>query len=266
MTQSSVPKAMTIAGSDSGGGAGIQADLKTFAALGVYGTVTLTAITAQNTVGVYGVHEIPTDMIVAQMDAVMSDIGADAVKTGMLSSQEIVEVVAAQVAKHGIRSLVVDPVMVAKSGDALLRDDAVNAVCTKLVPLAAVVTPNIPEAEALTGTTIESDDDVREAARMIVSMGARTVVVKGGHREGPAADVLYDGSEFQVFTAPRINTVNTHGTGCTFASAVAAGLAQGKSVEEAVGQAKEYVTEAIRASFPIGQGHGPLNHFYKLWA
>jgi hydroxymethylpyrimidine/phosphomethylpyrimidine kinase len=266
MPQINVPKAMTIAGSDSGGGAGIQADLKTFAALGVYGTVTLTAITAQNTIGVTGVHEIPTDMIVAQMDAVMGDIGADAVKTGMLSSQEIVEVVAAQVAKHGIRSLVVDPVMVAKSGDALLRDDAVNAVCTKLVPLAAVVTPNIPEAEALTGTTIESDDDVREAARRIVSMGARTVVVKGGHREGPAADVLYDGSEFQVFTAPRINTVNTHGTGCTFASAVAAGLAQGKSVEEAVGQAKEYVTEAIRASFPIGQGHGPLNHFYKLWA
>ena len=265
MPQINVPKAMTIAGSDSGGGAGIQADLKTFAALGVYGTVTLTAITAQNTIGVTGVHEIPTDMIVAQMDAVMGDIGADAVKTGMLSSQEIVEVVAAQVAKHGIRSLVVDPVMVAKSGDALLRDDAVNAVCTKLVPLAAVVTPNIPEAEALTGTTIESDDDVREAARRIVSMGARTVVVKGGHREGPAADVLYDGSEFQVFTAPRINTVNTHGTGCTFASAVAAGLAQGKSVEEAVGQAKEYVTEAIRASFPIGQGHGPLNHFYELW-
>ena len=265
MPEINVPKAMTIAGSDSGGGAGIQADLKTFAALGVYGTVTLTAITAQNTVGVSGVHEIPTDMIVAQMDAVMSDIGADAVKTGMLSSQEIVEVVAAQVAKHGIRSLVVDPVMVAKSGDALLRDDAVNAVCTKLVPLAAVVTPNIPEAEALTGTTIESDDDVREAARRIVSMGARTVVVKGGHREGPAADVLYDGSEFQVFTAPRIDTVNTHGTGCTFASAIAAGLAQGKSVEEAVGQAKEYVTEAIRTSFPIGQGHGPLNHFYELW-
>jgi hydroxymethylpyrimidine/phosphomethylpyrimidine kinase len=265
MPQINVPKAMTIAGSDSGGGAGIQADLKTFAALGVYGTVTLTAITAQNTIGVTGVHEIPTDMIVAQMDAVMGDIGADAVKTGMLSSQEIVEVVAAQVAKHGIRSLVVDPVMVAKSGDALLRDDAVNAVCTKLVPLAAVVTPNIPEAEALTGTTIESDDDVREAARRIVSMGARTVVVKGGHREGPAADVLYDGSEFQVFTAPRINTVNTHGTGCTFASAIAAGLAQGKAVEDAVGQAKDYVTEAIRTSFPIGQGHGPLNHFHRLW-
>ncbi len=260
-----VPKAMTIAGSDSGGGAGIQADLKTFAALGVYGTVTLTAITAQNTVGVSGVHEIPTDMIVAQMDAVMSDIGADAVKTGMLSSQEIVEVVAEQVAKHGIRSLVVDPVMVAKSGDALLRDDAVNAVCTKLVPLAAVVTPNIPEAEALTGMAIETDHDVREAARRIMGMGARSVVVKGGHREGPAVDVLYDGSEFREFTAPRIDTVNTHGTGCTFASAVAAGLAQGKTVEDAVAQAKEYVTEAIRASFPIGRGHGPLNHFYELW-
>ena len=260
-----VPKAMTIAGSDSGGGAGIQADLKTFAALGVYGTVTLTAITAQNTVGISGVHEIPTDMIVAQMDAVMGDIGADAVKTGMLSSQEIVEVVASQIQRHGIRSLVVDPVMVAKSGDSLLRDDAVDAVRTRLVPLSAVVTPNIPEAEALTGMTIESDDDVREAARRIVGMGARSVVVKGGHREGPATDVLYDGSSFREYSAPRIDTVNTHGTGCTFASAVAAGLAQGKSVEEAVGQAKEYVTEAIRASFPIGRGHGPLNHFYELW-
>ena len=265
MTVGNVPKAMTIAGSDSGGGAGIQADLKTFAALGVYGTVTLTAITAQNTVGVSGVHEIPTDMIVAQMDAVMGDIGADAVKTGMLSSQEIVEVVASQIQRHGIRSLVVDPVMVAKSGDSLLRDDAVDAVRTRLVPLSAVVTPNIPEAEALTGMTIESDDDVREAARRIVGMGARSVVVKGGHREGSATDVLYDGSSFREYSAPRIDTVNTHGTGCTFASAVAAGLAQGKSVEEAVGQAKEYVTEAIRASFPIGRGHGPLNHFYELW-
>ena len=265
MPDTSVPKAMTIAGSDSGGGAGIQADLKTFAALGVYGTVTLTAITAQNTVGVTGVHEIPTDMIVAQMDAVMGDIGADAVKTGMLSSQEIVEVVASQIQKHMVRSLVVDPVMVAKSGDALLREDAVNAVRTRLVPLAAVVTPNIPEAESLTGMTINSDEEVREAARRIMGMGARSVVVKGGHREGPAVDVLYDGSEFREFTAPRIDTVNTHGTGCTFASAVAAGLAQGRSVDDAVGQAKDYVTEAIRASFPIGQGHGPLNHFYRLW-
>ena len=265
MPEAGVPKAMTIAGSDSGGGAGIQADLKTFAALGVYGTVTLTAITAQNTVGVTGVHEIPTDMIVAQMDAVMGDIGADAVKTGMLSSREIVEVVAAQIRKHGIRSLVVDPVMVAKSGDALLRQDAVQAVRTRLVPLASVVTPNIPEAEALTGMTIESDADVRESAQRIVQMGARSVVVKGGHREGPATDVLYDGSDFREFTAPRIDTVNTHGTGCTFASAVAAGLAQGLSVEDSVAQAKDYVTEAIRASFPIGRGHGPLNHFYKLW-
>ena len=265
MAGGSVPKAMTIAGSDSGGGAGVQADLKTFAALGVYGTVTLTAITAQNTVGVTGVHEIPSDMIIAQMDAVMGDIGTDAVKTGMLSSQEIVEVVAAQIRKHGIRELVVDPVMVAKSGDPLLREDAVQAVRSHLVPLAAVVTPNIPEAEALTGMTIETDEDVREAAERIIQMGARSVVVKGGHREGPATDVLYDGVQFRDFSAPRFDTVNTHGTGCTFASAVAAGLAQKKTVEDAVAQAKEYVTEAIRTSFPIGQGHGPLNHFYRLW-
>lgn len=265
MAGARVPKAMTIAGSDSGGGAGIQADLKTFAALGVYGTVTLTAITAQNTVGVTGVHEIPLDMIIAQMDAVMGDIGADAVKTGMLSSREIVEVVAGQVKKHGIRALVVDPVMVAKSGDPLLREDAVEAVRSFLVPLAAVVTPNIPEAESLTGMTIETDADVREAAERIIQMGARSVVVKGGHREGPAADLLYDGVRFQEFSAPRIDTVNTHGTGCTFASAVAAGLAQRKTVEDSVAQAKEYVTEAIRSSFPIGSGHGPLNHFYRLW-
>ena len=265
MPGNNVPKAMTIAGSDSGGGAGIQADLKTFAALGVYGTVTLTAITAQNTVGVSGVHEIPTDMIAAQMDAVMDDIGADAVKTGMLSSREIVEAVAAQVKKHGVPSLVVDPVMVAKSGDPLLRDDAVQALRASLIPLAAVVTPNIPEAEALTGMVIASDDDVMEAARRIAGMGARSVVVKGGHRQGPAVDVLYDGHDFRQFSAPRIDTANTHGTGCTFASAVAAGLAQGKPLPEAVAQAKDYVTEAIRASFPIGRGHGPLNHFYKLW-
>ena len=265
MAGESIPKAMTIAGSDSGGGAGIQADLKTFAALGVYGTVTLTAITAQNTVGVTGVHEIPAEMIIAQMDAVMGDIGADAVKTGMLSSREIVEVVADQVQKYGIRALVVDPVMVAKSGDPLLREDAVEAVRTHLVPLAAVVTPNIPEAESLTGMTIKADADVREAAERIIQMGARTVVVKGGHREGPATDLLYDGVTFREFSAPRIDTVNTHGTGCTFASAVAAGLAQKKTVEDSVAQAKEYVTEAIRSSFPVGSGHGPLNHFYRLW-
>ena len=245
---------MTIAGSDSGGGAGIQADLKTFAALGVYGASTLTAITAQNTVAVTAVHELPTDVIAAQIEAVVTDIGVDAVKTGMLSSSTIVEAVAGELERFGIQNLVVDPVMVAKSGDPLLREEAVESVRSRLVPLAALVTPNIPEAETLTGLSIERDEDAREAARRIVAMGARTVVVKGGHRDGPATDLFFDGADFTEFSAERFDTVNTHGTGCTFASAAAAGLAQGKTVLEAVAQAKEYVTEAIRNSYPLGQG------------
>ena len=265
MAALNVPKAMTIAGSDSGGGAGIQADLKTFSALGVYGSSTLTAITAQNTVGVTMVHEIPIDIIVAQIDAVLSDIGADAVKTGMLASSAIVETVAEEMERHQVSRLVVDPVMVAKSGDRLLREDAVEALRTRLIPLAAVVTPNIPEAEALTGLKIETDEDVRRAAEAIIQLGARAVVVKGGQREGPATDLFYDGARFQEFSAPRIDTVNTHGTGCTFASAVAAGLAKGLEVVESVELAKDYVTEAIRRSFPVGRGHGPLHHFYKWW-
>jgi hydroxymethylpyrimidine/phosphomethylpyrimidine kinase len=260
-----IPTAMTIAGSDSGGGAGIQADLKTFAALGVYGTSALTAITAQNTIGVTGVHEIPTDIIAAQIEAIITDIGADAVKTGMLSSSAIVEVVAQELKRHRVEALVIDPVMVAKSGDPLLQQEAVEALRAKLVPLAAVITPNIPEAEVLTGLKITSLDDMRLAAEKIIEMDARGVVVKGGHLAGPATDLFYDGSRFQEFTAPRIDTKNTHGTGCTFASAIAAGLARRLSVIDSVAQAKEYVTEAIRRSFPIGQGHGPLNHFYKLW-
>ena len=264
--QESRAKAMTIAGSDSGGGAGIQADLKTFAALGVYGTSALTAITAQNTVAVTDVHEVPTATISAQIDAILTDIGADAVKTGMLSSSAIIECVADSLRRHdnspGVSRLVVDPVMVAKSGDSLLREEAVSALKERLIPLAAVVTPNIPEAETLTGISITDDEGMAEAARLIVGMGARAVVVKGGHREGPATDLYYDGTSFREFSAPRFDTPNTHGTGCTFASAVAAGLAQGLGTEEAVGQAKEFVTEAIRASFPIGGGHGPLHHFW----
>lgn len=265
MDKKCIPTAMTIAGSDSGGGAGIQADLKTFAALGVYGTSVLTAITAQNTVGVTAIHEIPTPIIAAQIQAIMADIGADAVKTGMLSSSAIVRLVAEELGRRQIEVLVVDPVMVAKSGDSLLHQEAIAALRTELVPLATVVTPNIPEAEALTGIKIASDSDVRRAAELILRMGARSVVVKGGHRQGPATDLFYDGSRFQEFTAPRIDTRNTHGTGCTFASAVAAGLARGMEVIDAVALAKEYVTEAIRRAFPLGQGHGPLNHFYKLW-
>ena len=190
----------------------------------------MTAITAQNTVGVTAVHEIPIDIIVAQIDAVLSDIGADAVKTGMLASSAIVETVAEEMERYQVTRLVVDPVMVAKSGDRLLREDAVEALRARLIPLAAVVTPNIPEAEALTGLKIKTGEDVRRAAEAMVRLGARAVVVKGGHREGPATDLFYDGARFQEFSSPRIDTVNTHGTGCTFASAVAAGLAKGLEV------------------------------------
>ena len=259
------PTAMTIAGSDSGGGAGIQADLKAFAAMGVYGTSVITAITAQNTQRVTDVMELPGALVQSQIDAVLSDIGADAVKTGMLSSTAIIEAVVEKVKEHGLTNLVVDPVMVAKGGDRLLQEEAVGALRTLLIPLARVVTPNIPEAEVLVGREISTIDDARDAARDIVGLGARSVVVKGGHLDGPATDILFDGAEFRAFTAPRVATTSTHGTGCTFASATAAGLAKGHSVRDAVGEAKKYVTDAIRHAFPIGRGHGPLNHFYKLW-
>ncbi len=261
---SGVPRAMTIAGSDSGGGAGIQADLKTFAALGVYGSSVITAVTAQNTLRVTDVVELPVALVRAQIDAVAFDIGTDAVKTGMLSSAAIIEAVVEKIDEHGLGNLVMDPVMVAKSGDRLLREDAVAALRSLLLPRAVVVTPNIPEAEALTGRRIESVHDAKAAAEELVGMGARVAVVKGGHMDGPAIDVFYDGEEYRAFTADRIATTSTHGTGCTFASAIAAGLAKGLSLEEAVAQAKEYVTEAIRANLEIGTGHGPLNHFYML--
>ena len=256
---------MTIAGSDSGGGAGIQADLKTFAALGVYGTSALTAITSQNTQHVTEVMELPVSMVQSQIDAVLSDIGADAVKTGMLSSSAMIEAVVEKVHEYRLVNLVVDPVMVAKGGDRLLQEDAVEALRTLLVPMARVVTPNIPEAEVLTGSEIKTIDDSRDAAREIVAMGARAAVVKGGHLDGPATDIYYDGEEFRAFTAPRVATTSTHGTGCTFASATAAGLAKGLTTREAVAEAKKYVTSAIRHAFPMGSGHGPLNHFYELW-
>ena len=260
-----IATAMTIAGSDSGGGAGIQADLKTFGALGVYGTSVLTAVTAQNTLGVTAVHEIPIDVIAAQIEAVITDIGTDAVKTGMLASSSIIECVSSQLQRHPVPWLVVDPVMVSKSGDPLLEENATETLRASLMPLASVITPNIPEAETLTGMKIASDTEVRQAAKKLVSMGAKAAVVKGGHREGPATDLYYDGSRFHEFAADRIDTSNTHGTGCTFASAIAAGLARGMSMLEAVSLAKDYVTEAIRRSFSVGQGHGPLNHFYKVW-
>ena len=260
-----VPRAMTIAGSDSGGGAGIQADLKTFAAMGVYGTSVLTAITAQNTLQVTEILELPTSMVESQIDAVLSDIGTDVVKTGMLSSAGIIETVVEKLREHGLSNLVVDPVMVAKGGDRLIEEDAVEALRTLLIPLARVVTPNIPEAQVLTGGEIKSMDDARDAAREIVAMGAKAALVKGGHLNGPATDILFDGEEYRLFTTPRIATSSTHGTGCTLASATAAGLAKGLSVREAVAQAKKYVTATIRHAFPMGRGHGPLNHFHELW-
>jgi hydroxymethylpyrimidine/phosphomethylpyrimidine kinase len=263
-----IPRALTIAGSDSGGGAGIQADLKTFAALGVYGMSALTAITAQNTVGVQGVVELPADFVGLQIDVVLTDIGADAVKTGMLSNSEIIAVIAAKMQEYRVDNLVVDPVMVAKSGDPLLRPEARQALIERLIPLAKVLTPNLQEARVLSGLEIESLEAMKEAARAIQRLGARNVVVKGGHLPGSlqSIDVLYDGHDFTEFTAPRIATNNTHGTGCTFASAIAAGLAKGRSVPEAVGAAKAYLNAVLLASadLRLGQGHGPLNHFALL--
>jgi hydroxymethylpyrimidine/phosphomethylpyrimidine kinase len=251
---------MTIAGSDSGGGAGIQADLKTFQALGVYGASTLTAITAQNTLNVRAVHEIPIELIGAQIDAVMEDIGVDAAKTGMLSSAEIIGTVAERIRFWRLDRLVVDPVMVSKSNDRLLREDAVQALVRDLLPLALVLTPNVPEAEVLVGRSLSTDDEIRTAAREIHALGPRTVVMKGGHRQGEAVDLLFDGQTFHEFSSERFDTPNTHGTGCTFSAAIAAGLAQGLDVIDAVGTAKRYVSEAIRRSTPLGGGHGPVAH------
>jgi len=261
----SIRKALTIAGSDSGAGAGIQADLKTFAALGVYGTAAITAITAQNTVGVTQVFELSPKLVAAQIDVVIDDIGAQAAKTGMLASSAIINMVAEKIAQHRVKNLVVDPVMVATSGDLLIKKDAVGALRSRLLPLAAVATPNLPEAEELTGMSLRTDKDIEEAARRIVKMGARTVVIKGGHRSGPAVDLFFDGKKFAALRAPRIRTTNTHGTGCTFSAAIAAYLAKGQSVEDAVGLAKKYITAAIRAGFRIGAGHSPVHHFYRFW-
>ncbi len=265
MNEGRTPVALTIAGSDSGGGAGIQADLKTFAAFEVYGASALTAVTAQNTLGVTAIHELPVDVISAQIDAVATDIGMNAVKTGMLSSAAIIEAVAERLEQYAVEQLVVDPVMVAKGGDRLLREDAVAALISRLLPLALVCTPNAGEATVLCGHSVDTMEQARDAARAIHGMGCRYVVVKGGHFGEDAVDVLYDGSAFTEFPAKRIATTSTHGTGCTFASAVAAGLARGNTVEGAVSDAKAYVTAAIAGAPPIGGGHGPLHHFHAWW-
>lgn len=260
-----VPKAMTIAGSDSGAGAGIQADLKTFAALGVYGTSAITAITAQNTLGVTKIFALSPALVVSQIDAVVQDIGAHALKTGMLANSEIIVAVAKKIREHGLNNLVVDPVMVAKSGDLLLRKNAIKALRSDLIPLATVVTPNLPEAEELTGIRVTTAKHMREAAHRILALGTGSVVIKGGHRRGPAIDLFYDGKNFRELRAARIRTRHTHGTGCTFSAAITAQLARGVDVESAVMLAKKYISQAIRRGFPIGAGHGPVHHFYRLW-
>jgi hydroxymethylpyrimidine/phosphomethylpyrimidine kinase len=256
-----IPRALTIAGSDSGGGAGIQADLKTFSALGVYGMSAITSVTAQNTVTVTGVHDLPAAFVAEQIDDVCGDIGVDAAKTGMLSNEAIIEAVADAITRNGIQNLVVDPVMVAKSGDALLQEAAQSALIERILPLAHIVTPNVPEAEVLSGIEIESETDLRAAAEVIHAKGPHYVLMKGGHLDtSEATDFLFDGDSLTSFTAPRIATKNTHGTGCTFSAAITAYLARGLSVSRAVAEAKAYLQRAIESSFDLGQGHGPLNH------
>ncbi|RMG52387.1 MAG: bifunctional hydroxymethylpyrimidine kinase/phosphomethylpyrimidine kinase [Acidobacteria bacterium] len=260
------PAVLTIAGSDSGGGAGIQGDLKTFAALGVYGLSVVTSITAQNTQGVRRVFDLPAELVIDQLRAVLEDIEIHAVKTGMLSNREIIEAVGKTLETHHLRPLVVDPVMRAKSGDPLMAPEAEQALIEILLPQATVVTPNIPEAERLTGLRIGTREDMREAARVIQQMGAQAVLIKGGHlsvaRE--AIDILLAGGEFHEFSAERIATPSgVHGTGCAFASAIAAGLARGYSLVEAVSRAKRYITGAIRRSYRVGLGHPVLDHSWE---
>lgn len=255
---------LTIAGSDSGGGAGIQADLKVITVLGGFGMSAITALTAQNTVGVHGVHAVPLDFIAQQIDVVMTDIGADAAKTGMLATPEIVGVVAAAISRHHIEPLVVDPVMVAKSGDVLLAQEAQQALKTELLPLAHAVTPNLPEAEVLCGFPVNNPDSMRAAARKIHQMGPTHVIVKGGHLDGRAVDILYDGNEFTTYDGPRLEQGNTHGTGCSFSAALATLLGQGVEIKAAVDQAKQYITRAIEAGLPIGKGHGPTDPYSQI--
>ncbi|OLO26924.1 bifunctional hydroxymethylpyrimidine kinase/phosphomethylpyrimidine kinase [Alkalihalophilus pseudofirmus] len=265
----SMNKALTIAGSDSGGGAGIQADLKTFQELGTFGTSVITALTAQNTLGVHGVFPQTAEAIEAQLDAVLSDIGTDAVKTGMLFSPEIIELVADKLKQYNVENIVVDPVMIAKGGASLLQDAAVDALVTKLLPLATVITPNLPEAAKVLGikemTTLE---EMESAAKKLHGLGPKYVVLKGGHLEGDtkSTDILYDGQTITYLEAERVSTKNTHGTGCTFAAAIAAQLAKGDEIADAVKTAKQFISAAITHSLSIGNGIGPTNHAaYRLY-
>ena len=259
-----VTAALTIAGSDSGGGAGIQADLKTFAALGVYGTSAVTAITAQNTCGVDAVQAVDADVVASQIRTVASDIPIAAAKTGMLFSSHIIRAVAAAVRSAGLPYLVVDPVMVATSGDRLLQPEAEASLKDEVIPLATVVTPNLAEAEVLTGFKVHTLDDMRSAAEELVANGAAAVVVKGGHAMTKATDVFYDGRRMELLESVVVDTTSTHGTGCTFSAAICAYLARGTDLLEAVRRAKGYLTGALQNAYPIGQGSGPVEHFWNI--
>ena len=257
-------KALTIAGSDSGGGAGIQADLKTFMAHGVYGASVITGITAQNTLGVEAVELVSSTLVGQQIDAVLGDIGADAAKTGMLGSAAIIEVVASKLPLYRLERLVVDPVMVAKSGDRLLAEDAIDALRALLLPRAFVVTPNLPEASVLLGRPVEVECDMAAAARDLHALGPRYVLLKGGHLPGDeVVDVLYDGDRLHELRSPRIHTQHTHGTGCTYAAAIAALLARGLKVEQAVHEARDYLIRAIEHATAIGAGQSPVDHLFR---
>lgn len=258
-------KVLSIAGSDCSGGAGIQADLKTFSAHGVFGMSVIVSVVAENTSRVIDIQDITPDMVRKQIDAVFEDIGADAVKIGMLSSPECMEAVAERMEYYKPQNIVIDPVMYAKNGCPLMDMEAIDTLMQRIIPLADVLTPNIPEAEKIVGMEILTVKDMETAARKICDMGAETVVVKGGHAIGNALDVLFDGNKFYYFETARIDTKNTHGTGCTFSSAIASGLAKGLNVQEAVSTAKDYVTTAIRHSLSIGKGNGPTHHFYDLY-
>ncbi len=260
-----VPKALTIAGSDSGGGAGIQADLKTFSAFQVFGMSVLTALTAQNSLGVHGVVNLDPPFVARQIDVVLDDFGADSVKIGMLTTPSIVRVVAERLRAHRQSRIVLDPVMIAKSGDPLLQPDARQALVAEMLPLADVVTPNLHEAAALAEMPVSDEAEMEEAARRIASRGPRHVLVKGGHLKDSATDLLWDGRTLTRFPAPRSESTSTHGTGCTLSSAIAAGLARGRPLTEAVREAKAYVTAAIREGFQVGHGVGALRHFVTSW-
>ena len=258
-------KVLTIAGSDSCGGAGIQADLKTISAHGLFGMSVITAITAQNTQGVFGVQDISPELIQKQIEVIYEDIHVDAVKIGMASKTDTIVIISETLAKYGAKNLVMDPVMVSKSGYHLLQPEAKEVLIKYLLPMALVVTPNIMEAEVVTGMKINSLEHMEKAAIEIYGMGPKYVLIKGGYLEGEVIDVLYDGESYIYYISQRIDTPNTHGTGCTLSSAIASNLAKGMDMSEAIGRAKEYITVAIEQSFSIGKGVGPTHHFYELY-